>query len=45
MEQQIIEQSALSTNLDEVQVCLGETTALTLGTTSGSSEDKRYVYN
>lgn len=44
MEQQI-DQAAPSTNLDEVRISLGGTTELTLGTTSGSSEDKRYVYN
>jgi hypothetical protein len=31
--------------VDEVRVCLGETTELTLGGSRGSSEDKRYIYN
>lgn len=38
-------QTSPSTAFDEVRVSLGTTTELTLGTTSGSSEDKRYVYN
>lgn len=45
MEQKISVQADTSTGLDEVRICVGGATELTLGSGGGSSEDKRYVYN
>ncbi|MGH3974981.1 MAG: albusnodin family lasso peptide [Pseudonocardiaceae bacterium] len=41
----IIQQRDGKTAASEFRVRLGETTELTLGSASGSSEDKRYIYN
>lgn len=45
MQEQILQQRDNTAAVSEFRVHLGETTELTLGSGSGSSEDKRYVYN
>lgn len=45
MQEQISQQPDDMADVSQFRVCLGETTELTLGSGSGSSEDKRYIYN
>ncbi len=45
MWKRITQQRDGKTAVSEFRVRLGETAELTLGSDSGSSEDKRYVYN
>lgn len=45
MQEQIDTADDSATVFDDVRIVLGETTALTLGSGGGSSEDKRYIYN
>lgn len=45
MQEQIHRHSDNTVTVGEVRMELGEATALTLGGSAGSSEDKRYIYN
>jgi len=45
MQEQISQHTDNTIAVDEVRMELGEATALTLGGSAGSSEDKRYIYN